>query len=105
LNAASKIRSKKNRADNKIEMLTADKEETEANANRYQEQINATIWDYETKIDNITMKYLDKIDNLINKKADVEVQLHDLQDEHDKTVSNLKATESELSANKFTYKR
>jgi hypothetical protein len=73
-----KAEAEKNRADNKIEMLTADKEEAEANANQFQEQINATIWDYETKIDNITMKYLYKIDKLNNRKADVEVQLHDL---------------------------
>jgi chromosome segregation ATPase len=53
-----KAKAEKNRADNKIEMLTADKEEAEANVNQFQEQINATIWDYEMKINNITMKYL-----------------------------------------------
>jgi predicted RNase H-like nuclease (RuvC/YqgF family) len=31
--------------------------------------------------------------------------LHDLQDKHDKTVSDLKAAESELSTNKFAYER
>ena len=91
----------KNRADDKIEMLTADKEEAEANSKEFQEQINATIREYEMKIDSITMKYLDKIEKLNNEKADSEDQLHDLQDKHDKTVSDLKAAESELSTNKY----
>jgi chromosome segregation ATPase len=93
------------RAQDKIEMLTADKEEAEANVNKVQEQLNSTTREYETKIDNITMKYLDKIDKLNNQKADLEDQLNDLQDEHDKILSNMKAMETELSANKFAYER
>jgi chromosome segregation ATPase len=93
------------RAQDKIEMLTADKDKAEANVNKVQEQLNSTTREYETKIDNITMKYLDKIDKLSNEKADVEDQLHDLQDEHDKILSNMKAMETELSANKFAYER
>ena len=93
------------RAQDKIEMLTADKDKAEANVNKVQEQLNSTTREYETKIDNITMKYLDKIDKLSNAKADVEDQLHDLQDEHDKILSNMKAMETELSANKFAYER
>lgn len=54
----------KNRADDRLELLTADKEEAELNANKLQEQIDATIRDYETRIDNVTMKYLDKIEKL-----------------------------------------
>ena len=53
----------------------------------------------------ITMKYLDKIDNLTNEKNDVEDQLSSLREEHDKTTSDLKAAETELSANKFAYER
>ena len=59
------------RAQDKIEMLTADKEEAEANVNKVQEQLNSTTREYETKIDNITMKYLDKIDKLNNQKVPV----------------------------------
>lgn len=51
------------------------------------------------------MKYLDKIDNLTNEKNDVEDQLSSLREEHDKTTSDLKAAETELSANKFAYER
>lgn len=95
----------KNRADDRLELLTADKEEAELNANKLQEQIDATIRDYETRIDNVTMKYLDKIEKLNKDKADVENQLHELQDEHDNAKSNLKSTIEELSSSKFAYER
>ena len=51
------------------------------------------------------MKYLDKIDSLTSEMADTEDQLHALTDEHEKCKSALKATETELSANKFAYER
>lgn len=95
----------KNRADDRLELLTADKEEAELNANKLQEQIDATIRDYETRIDNVTMKYLDKIEKLNKNKADMEDQLHQLQDEHDNATSNLKSTLEELSSSKFAYER
>jgi chromosome segregation ATPase len=95
----------KNRADDRLELLTADKEEAELNANKLQEQIDATIRDYETRIDNVTMKYLDKIEKLNKDRADVEDQLHELQDEHDNATSNLKSTLEELSSCKFAYER
>ncbi|KAL3808289.1 hypothetical protein ACHAXA_009801 [Cyclostephanos tholiformis] len=94
-----------NRAQDKIAMLTAEKEEAEANVNQFHEQLNSTTQEYETKIDNITMKYLEKIDKLNKEKADVEDQLHNLQDEHEKIGFNMKAMETELSANKFAYER
>ena len=54
----------KNRADDRLELLIDEKQEAELNANKLQEQIDATIRDYETRIDNVTMKYLDKIEKL-----------------------------------------
>lgn len=95
----------KNRTDDRLELLTVDKEEAELNANKLQEQIDATSRDYETRIDNVTMKYLDKIEKLNRDKADVEDHLHDLQDEHANGISNLKATLEELSTSKFAYER
>ena len=95
----------KRRAEDKVGLLTSDKEEAEAKANKFQDEIDATIRDYETKIDNVTIKYLDKIDDLNSKKVEVEKQLNDLQREHEKALSYLKATETELSANKSAYER
>lgn len=95
----------KRRAEDKVELLTSDKEVAEAKLNKFQEEIDATIRDYETKIDNVTIKYLDKIDDLSSKKTDIEKQLSDLQHEHEKVSTYLKATESELSANKAAYER
>ena len=100
-----KAEMEKNRSDDRLELLTADKEEAELNANKLQVQIDATIRDYETRIDSVTMKYLDKIEKLNKDKADVEDQLHELQDEHDNATSNLKSTLQELSSSKFAYER
>ena len=104
----SKIRKEeveKRRAEDKVERLTSDKEEVDAKLNKFQEEIDVTIQDYETKIDNLTIKYLDKIDELSSKKADVEKTFNDLQHEHENVSTYLKATESELSANKAKYER
>lgn len=45
----------KRRADDKIELLTADKEEAETKAGKFQEEIDACIRDYESKIDSMTV--------------------------------------------------
>jgi chromosome segregation ATPase len=65
--------------------------------------MDITIRDYESKIDNLTLKYLDKIDGIKNEKEDIEEKLATLQDEHDRTSSQLRSTQNELSANKYAY--
>lgn len=95
----------KRRVDDKIELITADKEEADAKIEKLQATIDDTIRNYEDKIDNITDRFMDRIDNITTEKRGMEDQLNELQDEHDKTTSVLKATETELSANKFAYER
>ena len=100
-----KLSMEKRQLEDRIELITADKEVADAKVAKLQEEVESTIRSYESKLDGITLKYLDKIDVLKNEKADSDDRCQTLLGEQDHLKAELKSCQNELSGNKFAYER